>query len=572
MIARFDKLIRFQLNLNNEQKIKRLTMKRQFLLLTIYLSVCVLVFVPQANACTNLLVTKGASEDGSVILTYTCDAEFHPHLDWTPAADYEPGDSLAITDWYDNVRGWIKQVPHIYAVVELMNEHQLTICETTFDGRKELQDSTGLLHYWDLMVLALERARTAREAIEVMTDLVAEYGYRSTGESISIGDTEEAWILEMIGKGPGGDGAIWVAVRVPDGYISCHANKARIGEFPLNDPENCVYSDNVISFAIEKGYYDPNSGEPFRFNEAYCPSTPKNQRYADTRVWSIFKRAAPSQDFSPDYHRAVEGAEPYPLWIKPDKKLSLTDVFSLMRDHYEGTPYDMTKGIDAGPYGTPNRWRPMHWMVDSVEYAWERPISTQQTGYSFVSQSRSWLPDPIGGVLWYGVDDTYTSCYFPLYCGIDSLPKPFTVGTIKEFSWDSAWWVFNFAANFANLKYSLMLPEIQEVQSDIEGTFLSLQPFVEKTAVDIHKNNPELLTRYLTHYSVTKGEQVVARWRELGEHLITKYNDGYVKDKNGRPQESGYPESWLRQVVKSRPDQFLLPVKEEDVPETELVD
>jgi dipeptidase len=547
-------------------------MKRRFLLLTIYLSVCLLATVSQVNACTNLLVTKGASEDGSVILTYTCDGEFLPHLDYTPAVDYEMGDSLAITDWYDNVRGWIKQVPHTYAVVELMNEHQLTICETTFDGRKELQDSTSLLHYWDLMMLALKRAKTAREAIEVMTDLVAEYGYRSTGETISIGDTEEAWILEMIGKGPGGHGAVWVAVRVPDGYISCHANKARIGEFPLNDPENCVYSDNVISFAIEKGYYDPNSGEPFRFNEAYCPSTPKNQRYADTRVWSIFQRAAPSQDFSPDYHRAVEGAEPYPLWIKPDKKLSLADVFSLMRDHYEGTAYDMTKGIDAGPYGTPNRWRPMHWMVDSVEYAWERPISTQQTGYSFVSQSRSWLPDPIGGVLWYGVDDTYTSCYFPLYCGIDSLPKPFTVGSIREFSWDSAWWVFNFVANFANLKYSLMLPEIQEVQSDLEETFLVLQPFVEKTALDIHKNNPQLLTRYLTHYSVTQGEQVVARWRELGEHLITKYNDGYVKDEEGRPQESGYPEYWLRQVVNSRPDQFLLPVKEEQVPESKLVD
>ncbi len=547
-------------------------MRKQLFVLTLALSVCALVIGWQVEACTNLLVTKGASEDGSVMLTYTCDGEFHPHLDYTPAADYELGDSLELKDWYGNVRGKIKQVLHTYAVVGMMNEHQLTICETTFDGREELQDTTGFLHYWDLMELALLRAKTARQAIEVMTDLVAEYGYRSTGETFSIADTKEVWIMEMIGKGPGGHGAIWVAVRIPDGYISCHANKARIGEFPSNDPENCIYSDDVISFAIEKGYYDPNSGEPFRFNEAYCPSTPKNRRYADTRVWSIFRRAAPSKNFSPDYHRAVEGAEPYPLWIKPDKNLSLAEVFSLMRDHYEGTPYDMTKGIDAGPYGCPNRWRPIDWMVDSVEYAWERPISTQQTGFSFVSQSRSWLPDPIGGVLWYGVDDTYTSCYVPLYCGIDTVPKSFTVGSITEFTWESAWWVFNFVANFANLRYSDMMPEIQAVQDDIEGTFLALQPFVEKTALEISKSDPDLLTRYLTHYSVTHAEKVVTRWRELGEHLIVKYNDGYVKDEEGRPQEESYPESWLREVVESRPDQFLLPIKEEQVPESKLVD
>ena len=547
-------------------------MKNQLFILVISLCVYVLLTAPQIQACTSLLVTKGASEDGSVMITYTCDGEFHPHLEYFPAADYEPGDSLDITDWHGNIRGKIKQVPHTYAVVDMMNEHQLTISETTFGGREELQDTTGLLHYWDIMLLALKRTKTAQEAIAVMTDLVAEYGYRSTGESFSIADTKEVWILEMIGSGEGRKGAIWVTVKIPDGYISCHANKARIGEFPLDDEENCLYSDNVISFAIEKGYYDPTSGEPFRFCDAYCPSTPKNQRYADTRVWSIFRRAAPSKNFSPDYHRAVEGAEPYPLWTKPDKKLSLADVFALMRDHYEGTDYDMTKGIDAGPYGTPNRWRPMDWMVDSVEYTWERPISTQQTGFSFISQSRSWLPDPVGGVFWYGVDDTYTTCYIPLYCGIDTVPKSFTVGSIRKFSWNSAWWVFNFVANFANLKYSYMLPEIQAVQSDIEGTFLALQPLVEKTAVDISKSDPNLLTRYLTHYSITHAEKVVSRWRELGEYLITKYNDGYVKDEDGRPQEKGYPETWLREIVKSRPKQFLLPEKKEQIPESKLID
>ena len=532
------------------------------------------VFSPHTNACTNLLVTKGASNDGSVMITYTCDGEFHPHLEYTPAADFQPGDSLEITDWHGETRGWITQVEHTYAVVALINEHQLAISETTFSGREELRNNEGLLHYWDMISLALQRTRTAREAIDIMTDLVAEYGYRSTGESFSIADPNEAWILEMIGPGEGGKGAQWVAVRVPDGFISCHANKARIGEFPLDDPENCLYSGNVISFAVEKGYYDPGSGEPFRFGEAYCPSTPRNQRYADARVWSIFRRAAPSQDFSPDYHRAVESAEPYPLWIKPDKPLSLADVFSLMRDHYEGTDYDMTGGIDAGPYGCPNRWRPMTFSLDdtTVQYAWERPISTQQTGFSFVSQSRSRLPDHIGGVLWYGVDDTYTTCYFPLYCGIDAIPESYTIGSLQKFSWESAWWVFNFVSNIACLKYSYMLPEIQEVQSDIEGTLIALQPAVDATALGLSDSNPQLMTRYLTDYCVTHGEQVVRRWRELGERLLTKYNDGYVKDEDGRPREKGYPEGWLREVVRARPDQFRLPVRDTAAAESRLVD
>jgi len=421
------------------------------------------------KACTNLLVTKGASSDGSVIITYTCDGEFHARLRHRPAADHKPGSFYEIIDWSGNLRGKIEQVPHTYAVVGLINERQLAISETTFSGREELHNPEGLLHYWDLMQIALQRARTARQAIEVMTSLVARHGYRSTGESISIADTTEAWLLEIIGPGPSGSGAQWVAVKIPDGMICCHANKARIGTFPLDDPENCLYSENVISFAVERGYYDPTAGEPFRFCDVYCPPTPKNQRYASTRVWSIFRRAAPSLNLAPGYHRAVDGAAPYPLWIKPDEKLSTANVFALMRDHYEGTPYDMTHGIDAGPHGTPNRWRPITWTAsgedassDSAgatttatsgsaegtehqpEYAWERPISTQQTGFTFVSQSRSWLPDPIGGLLWYGMDDTYTTCYVPLYCGINELPESFTAGTLRQFSWDSAWWVFNF--------------------------------------------------------------------------------------------------------------------------------
>lgn len=534
---------------------------------------CVIILMVTAGpaaACSSFLVTRGASVDGSTMITYTCDGEFHPHLEYTPAADYEPGDSLEITTWRGELRGVVTQVPHTYAVVGLMNEHQLVIGETTFGGREELHNPDGLFHYWDLMHLALQRAKTAREAIEVMTGLVADHGYRSTGESFSLADPQEVWYMEMIGPGEGGTGAIWVARRVPNGYICGHANKARIGEFPLDDPDNCLYSANVIDFAVEKGYYDPAAGVPFRFCDVYCPRTPKNLRYSATRVWSMFRRAAPSVELPPDYHRGVEGAEPYPLWIKPDKKLSLAKVIDIMRDHYESTAHDMTVGIDAGPYGTPNRWRPMNWLVDSVEYTWERPISTQQTGFSFISQSRSWLPDPVGGVYWYGVDDTYFSCYVPLYCGIDRLPESFTVGSLEEFSWESAWWVFNFVANFANLKYSYMKEDIQQVQRELEGAFLALQPTVEKTAVALAESDPAQLTKYLTDYSVTHAEDVVKRWKQLGEFLICKYNDGYVKDENGRPRDKSYPESWLSEVIKARPEQFTLPQWESDTLDAEF--
>jgi dipeptidase len=542
------------------------------LVVWLFLSMCIPGAVGTCNACTSLLVTKGASEDGSVIITYTCDGEFHPHLEYEPPADYEPDDSVEITDWRGNTYGKIPQVKHTYGVMNLMNEHQLAIGETTFDGREELKNPDGMLSYWDLIFFALQRARTARQAIEVMTDLVAAHGYRSTGESFSIADPNEAWIMEMIGPGEGGEGAIWVALRVPDGYMSCHANKARIGEFPLDDPQNCLYSNNVISFAIERGFYDAESDGPFRFCDVYCPPTPENLKYCSTRVWSIFRRAAPSQDFSPDYHRAVKGAEPYPLWVKPDRKLSLGDVFGLMRDHYEGTPYDATTGVDAGPYGNPNRWRPLNWMVDSVTYAWERPISTQQTGFSMVTQSRSWLPDGIGGVQWYGVDDTYTTCYAPLYCCLDSIPKSYATGSIMEFTWDSAWWIFNLVANYACLKYSWMLPEIQQIQSDIESSLLAIQPSVEKTALDLAGKDPQLMKRYLTDYSITQSEMVVSRWRDLAVHLITKYNDGYVKNEEGEAEDAGYPEAWLKEVVRARPGWFELAPQGADTTGWKLID
>ncbi len=520
-------------------------------------------------ACTNILVTRGASVDGSTMITYACDGRFHPHLRRVDAEDHEPGSRLEIREWGGDLRGVIPEAEHTYAVVGLMNEHQLTIAETTTTGREELRNPDGLIHYWDLMRLALQRARTAREAIEVMTTLVTEYGYRSTAESFSIADPEEVWLMEMIGKGPGRKGAIWVARRIPDGYISAYANGIRIREFPMDDPENCLYAPDVVDFAVEMGYWKADDPRPFSFAEAYDAPTVQSRRYTATRVWSIFRRAAPSLDatLDPAYHRGDPHAEPYPLWIRPDEKLTTADVMALMRDHYEGTPYDMTVGVDAGPFATPNRWRPIAWEVDGEKYSWERPISTQQTGFSFVSQSRSWLPDLIGGVYWYGLDDTWTSCYVPLYAGITELPKSYTVGSLGEFSRDSAWWVFNFVANIANLKFSFMGPEILEVQKELEGEFFTLQPIIEKAALELMENDPDLARSFLTDYSINHAERVVKRWKALGDHLLMKYNDGYVNEPGENP-ERGYPQTWLETVVESEPDRFRLAQPEEA--ETEL--
>jgi dipeptidase len=365
----------------------------------------------------------------------------------------------------------------------------------------------------------------------------------------------------MVGTGPGGKGAAWVAVKIPDGQVSVHANFSRIGEFPRNDPANCIYSENVESFAVSKGWYDPKSGRPFRFCDAYCPSTPLSRRICDSRVWSVLRRVAPSKHLSPDYHRSKPGAQPYPLSLPPDAKLAPADVFALMRDRYDGTEFDMTQGVEAGPFGMPYRWRPLVWKVDGVEYVWERPLATQQAGFTFVSQLRNWMPDPVGGLLWYAVDDPYTSCYVPFYSGIDALPKSYAGGSPARFSWDSAWWVFNLVSNYACLKYSYMCPEIRACQKDLESTSLALQPAVEKTALELAKTSPNLMTRYLTDYSVTHADQALARWRELAERLFTKYNDGYVRDAEGRSKEVGYPDAWLRRVIRERPEQFRIPVE-----------
>ncbi len=515
-------------------------------------------------SCTNIIVTKGASSNGSNMIVYTCDGEFHPHLRITPAAVHEEGDSLNIYNYSGQVLGKIAQVPHTYKVMgySSMNEHQVAMGETTFGGREELLNTDKFLHYWTLMNITLQRSRSAREAIKVLTELVETYGYASSGESISICDKDEAWLLEIIGTGPGGEGAIWVALRIPDGYICAHANKARIGEFPLDDPENCLYSDNVIDFAIAKGYYDPKSGEAFHFNETYDPSNPGNLRYCETRVWSIFRRAAPSQSFSPDYHRGVIGAKRYPLWIKPDEKIGVGELMTLIRDHYEGTPYDETKNLAAGAYGNPNRWRPLVWEANKKEASWERCISTYNTGYSIITQSRSELPDEIGGLVWYGVDDTYFTCYVPIYICMDTIPEAYRTGNLGYFSMESAWWVFNLVSNYTCLKYSHIITDVQKWQNRIETEFLQGQEHIENIARKKYSKDKDMAKKYLSNYSFEQLKYVFTEWSKLSNLLIVKYNDGYIKDGNGRPQDAGYPEYWYEQSVKDNPG-YYMPVWED---------
>lgn len=511
-----------------------------------------LISPPSSNACTSVLVTKGASKDGSCMISYSCDGEFHPRLRIIPAADHKPGDMAEIRTWR-GIKGKIPQVPHTHKVVGLINEHQLALGETTAGGRPELVNKDGMFHYYPLMLITLQRAKTAREAIDVLTSLVEKYGYASEGESISIADKEEAWLLEIFGTGPGGKGAVWVAIRIPDGHICATANMSRIREFPLNDPENCRYSKNVISFAIKKGFYNPKSGKPFSFSEAYNPPTEEQIRYSSRRVWSIFRRLAPSLKLSPDFSSNKKGARPYDLHVKPDYKMGVRDVIAMHRDHYEGTPFDMTKDISAGPFGAPDRWRPMKWEVDGKTYAWERPISTQQAAYVYVSQSRADVPDAIGGINWYGLDNPYTNVFVPFYTSITELPISYTTGTLRRFSRDSAWWAFNFVANYANLRFSYMIKDIQKVQSEIEDLEFELQPVVEATARTLLKKDPAMVQKYLTSYCVGNAESAVKKWWELGDFLITKYNDGYIQEKPGRAKEIGYPDAWLRKEIKKDP-------------------
>jgi dipeptidase len=512
-----------------------------------------LLTLATTEACTNFIISKGATTDGSTIITYAADShELAGELYFTPPGKHLDGELRDVYEWdTGKYLGQIRQVPETFKVIGNMNEYQVSIGETTFGGRKELGGSEGILDYGSLMYIALQRAKTAREAIQIMGDLVATYGYCSSGESFSIADPNDVWILEMIGKGPGKKGAVWVARRIPDGYISGHANQARIRQFPLDDPQNCLYANDVISFAREMGWFS-GLDRDFSFAGTYAPADFGALRFCEARVWSMFRRAAPSLNLSSDSVKPVWGAEPLPLWIKPDKKLSVRDVFEFMRDHFEGTEFDLSQGFGAGPYHLPYRWRPLTWKVDSVEYCNERATATQQTGFSFVAQAREALPNPIGGVLWFSVDDTHSTVYVPMYCGIQEVPPSFSVEEtdFQRFSWDSAFWVFNFVSNFTYLRYSDMIQDVQKVQRELEGRFLADQPNVEQAALVLFRQSPQLAGDYLTDYSVNLGQSTVRRWKKLGEDLICKYIDGNVKDELGKVTHPGYPKAWYQQVVK----------------------
>jgi dipeptidase len=532
-------------------------MKRTILALASFVSLVLSVPPLPARACTNFLITRGATTDGSTMITYAADShELYGELYFTPARKYPPGTKLDIYEWdTGKYLGQIDQVSETYSVVGLMNEHQVSIGETTWGGREELRDPKATVDYGSLMFLALQRAKTAREAIKVMTNLVAEYGYYSSGETFSIADANEVWIMDLISKGPDNKGAVWVARKVPDGYIAGHANAPRIRQFPLKDRVNTLYAPDVISFAREQGYFS-GKDEDFSFADAYGPAEFGALRFCDARVWCMYHRAAPSLAIPPDWAMGDETADPIPLWIKPDKKLSVSDVIGFMRDHFEGTPLDMTKDIGAGPYDLPYRWRPLTWKVGDEEYLNERAVSTQQTGFSFVAQARSWLPDPIGGVFWFGVDDTYSTVYFPVYCGVTGVPKSYAVGTgsFEEFTWESAWWVFNWVANFAYLRYSEMIKDIQVVQGELEHQFFADQGEVDSAALALHKQSPRLAKDYLTDFTKKTGDEVVARWRKLGEFLLYKYVDGNVKTELGEVTHPGYPKPWYEKVAAATGD------------------
>lgn len=536
------------------------------------LSTCLIALLSlgQVWACTNFLVGKKASKDGSTFISYSADSyALYGELYHWKAQKYMPGERMKIYEWDSGkYLGEIPQASQTYNVIGNMNEHQLAIAETTFGGREELLDSTGIMDYGSLIYVTLQRAKTAREAIKVMTDLVAKHGYYSSGESFSIADPNEIWIMEMIGKGVGNKGAVWVAVRIPDDCVSAHANQARIRQFPLKDPQNCLYSPDVISFARKKGYFS-GKDKDFSFADAYAPLDFGAQRFCEARVWSFFNHINKDMSKYVSYAKG-ESSDAMPLYIKPDQLLSVQDMQRYMRDHYEGTELDWTNDPSAGPYACPYRNSPLTWKVDGVEYFNERPIATQQTGFTFVAQMRSWLPNPIGGILWFGLDDAAQTVFYPVYCANTSAPKEMEVGNgdLLTFSWTSAFWMHNWVSNMVYTRYSDMIQDLQKVQSSLETKFATDQSSVEQKALDLYKNNPEEAVQYLTQYTQTVVKDGVEQWKKLGEYLMVKYVDGVIKkEENGKfkrnphglpefPKRPGYSKEHYENVVRQTGNRY----------------
>jgi dipeptidase len=553
---------------------------------TVFLLALSLALVFTGNrviACSNFLVTKGATVDGSNMISYSADSHtLYGELYYWPAATYPAGALLDVYEWdTGKFLGKIKQAPQTYNVVGNMNEHQVAIGETTFGGREELVDTAGIMDYGSLIYIALQRSKTAREAIHVITSLMAEYGYASSGESFSISDPNEVWIMEMVGKGKPvivkdkkgktsvkyNKGAVWVAMRIPDGYISGHANHARITTFPLNDPENCLYSPDVITFAREKGFFI-GEDKDFSFSDTYAPVDFGGARFCEARVWSGFNKVTKGMDKYLDYVKGENLSNRMPLWVKPDHKLTVQEVIGLMRDYYQGTELDMTKDPGAGPYGCIVRWRPLTFKVDGESYFNERAISTQQTGFVFVAQSRPYVPAPLGGILWFGVDDTYSTVFVPMYTCMTKIPETFAVGngSMMEYSDNSAFWVFNQVSNFAYTRYSDMIVDIQKKQSELENNFVAMVPAMDKIALEMYRTNPAKAIQFLTDFSVSQGNNTVYEWKKLYGFLFAKYMDGNIKEAVAVPEgykyiapdikQPGYGEEFYRELIRQTGDKF----------------
>ena len=542
-------------------------MKKKFIL-----SAFAVLVTLSAWPCTNLIVGRKASADGSVMITYSADDYgSYGFLHFYPAADHAPGTMRKLYDYEtNNYLGEIPEVSHTYNVIGQINEHQLSIMETTFGGREELTDTTGLFDYGSLMYVTLQRARTAREAIDVWTNLVETYGYRSEGESITIADPNDVWVLEIIGKGPGRKGAVWVARRLPEDCITGHANQARITRFPLKDPKNCVYAKDVITFAREKGWLNGKDAD-FSFRDAYAPNDFAARRICEARVWTFFNRFCAGMDKYLPYAMGIEeNTEEMPWCIKPDTLVSLNALKQAMRDHYEGTPMQMTADIGAGPYEAPYRPTPLYFEVDSVKYFNERPISTQQTAVTYLAQLRSWLPNHIGGLLWVGCDDANMVAYTPLYCCTTICPEPYAQETADPFTFSlrSAYWVQNALSNFVYPRYCQLFPELRAARDRLDT---ELETETQKIDQQAQRMEHDASVRHLTDFTVKSTERMMEQWQQLFQRIIVKYNDMAIKpEKDGQFLKTpggdhvplirtGYPDRFRRAILRETGNHYLAP-------------
>lgn len=538
---------------------------------SLVLSAAMLLASSGAFACSNLIVGKKASVDGSVMVSYNADDYgMFGHLCHYPAGTHPKGTMRAIYDWDSGVyHGEIEEAPVTYNVIGNINEFQLSIGETTYGGREEMVDSTGILDYGSLIYVTLQRAKTAREAISVMTSLVEKYGYNSEGETFSICDPNEAWIMEMQGTGAGSKGVVWVAMRIPDDAICAHANQSRIGKFNMKDKKNVLYSKNVISYARKMGWFNGKDSE-FSWKNTYAFPDFSGRRFCDARVWSFFNHYADDFDrYLPWALGKDKDAEDMPLWIVPNRKLSVADVENGMRDHYEGTALALdTTSIGGGIYEMPYRPTPLTFTVDGKQYFNERPISTQQTAFTFVSQLRSWLPREIGGVLWFGNDDANMVAYTPVYCGNTVQPACYNTkgADAVTFSSDNAFWLCNMVSNMVYPRYSQLFPELKAVRDSLETSYFANQTSIEKQAADLYQTDKAAALKLLNNYSNAKADEMLANWKRLATRIIVKYNDMAVKkEKDGKLLQSvtrpGYPISFGRKLVKETGDWYAVPVE-----------